>query len=93
MATILKANNKGLNIDYLLKPVEPQLLDGAMRKFHSMHPAPDNFRAIIESLVSGHGREMKPQYRNRFWSNRVTSSFPYPSQRWPISVSRINYHF
>jgi DNA-binding LytR/AlgR family response regulator len=54
------------SIDYLLKPVEPQLLDGAMKKFHSMHPASDNFKAIIESLVSGRSREVKLQYRNRF---------------------------
>lgn len=54
------------SIDYLLKPVEPQVLDDAMRKFHAMHPAPDNFKAIIESLVSGRSQEKKPQYRNRF---------------------------
>jgi len=64
------------SIDYLLKPVEPRLLDGAMRKFHSMHPAPDNFKAIIESLVSGRSREMKPQYRNRFLVKQGDKFFP-----------------
>jgi len=54
------------SIDYLLKPVESQLLGGAMRKFHSMHPAPENFKAIIESLVSGRSKESNQQYRNRF---------------------------
>lgn len=55
------------SIDYLLKPVEPQLLEGALRKFHSMAPAPDNFRAIMESLlISGRDPVVRPQYRNRF---------------------------
>ncbi len=72
------------SIDYLLKPVEPQLLDGAMRKFHSMHPASDNFKAIIESLISGRSAEIKPQYRNRFLVKQGDKFIP-------ISITEVAY--
>lgn len=56
------------SIDYLLKPVEPQLLEDAMKKFSSLVVAPDNFKAIMESLLINtiKNQEVKPAFKNRF---------------------------
>ncbi|MBE9583274.1 response regulator transcription factor [Mucilaginibacter sp. JRF] len=56
------------SIDYLLKPVEPQLLDMAMRKFDRLQPRPENFREIVESLLIGvaSNKYPAPTYKKRF---------------------------
>jgi DNA-binding LytR/AlgR family response regulator len=56
------------SIDYLLKPIEPQLLEAAMKKFHSLIRQPDDFRAIMESLLirPQRDREVQPLYKTRF---------------------------
>jgi DNA-binding LytR/AlgR family response regulator len=56
------------SIDYLLKPVEPQLLELAIKKFNSLIHRPENFREIMESLlIRPHiGNEIKPLYKSRF---------------------------
>ncbi|GAA4309870.1 LytTR family DNA-binding domain-containing protein [Mucilaginibacter gynuensis] len=56
------------SIDYLLKPVEPHLLEMAMKKYKSLMPQPENFRAIMESLLIGTARDKpnEPFYKNRF---------------------------
>jgi DNA-binding LytR/AlgR family response regulator len=68
------------SIDYLLKPVEQQLLKSAMKKFHSLTPKPENFREIMESLLISpiKTREIKPAYKIRFLIKQGDKFVPVP---------------
>lgn len=56
------------SIDYLLKPVELDLLSQALKKHASLASVPVNFKQIIESLITGRNErtENETGYKKRF---------------------------
>jgi len=56
------------SIDYLLKPIEPQLLAMALKKYHSIRQSPGNLKELMESLLLGgiKSQKSRPDFKNRF---------------------------
>jgi DNA-binding LytR/AlgR family response regulator len=75
------------SIDYLLKPVEPQLLAMALKKYHSIiRQSPGNLKEIMESLLQGGIKTQKsrPDFKNRFLIKQGDKFIP-------IEISRVAY--
>src|SRR5260221_1111560 len=56
------------SIDYLLKPIEPQLLAMALKKYNSTQRSTVNLNEIMESLLVGgiKSQKSRPDFKNRF---------------------------
>ncbi len=56
------------SIDYLLKPIEPELLKAAMKKFRSLSQRTEDLKAVLESLLISplRDRDVQPSYKTRF---------------------------
>jgi len=56
------------SIDYLLKPVDPNSLELALKKFKALMPSPENFKEVMESLLVNRHQIPEPHsiYKNRF---------------------------
>lgn len=74
------------SIDYLLKPIEPLLLEAALKKHHSLIPLPENFNAVMELLLQNavKDRPVQQAFKNRFLVKRGDKFIP-------IAIAEIAY--
>lgn len=56
------------SIDYLLKPIEPDLLEFSLKKYKSLLPSPQKMKDVIEALLTGryNSPEHIPPFKTRF---------------------------
>ncbi|SHM80077.1 LytR/AlgR family response regulator transcription factor [Mucilaginibacter sp. OK098] len=56
------------SIDYLLKPIEPLLLESSLKKYKTLAPSPEKLKEVMESLLVTNYRNRQPQseFKNRF---------------------------
>jgi len=56
------------SIDYLLKPVDPELLQLALKKYNSITTSPRHLKLVVETLLAANykSQEILSDYKNRF---------------------------